>query len=115
MRDLLQVEGMKITVEDIIGSTGLELKVDPGVPWVYAGFAGTPASAALHTCLILTSHELNVPSSIHHSPAPPCIHKKPSVFNRSVGLFKAQLLACHRVYCHRMSALYGNRPDTMQA
>ena len=31
---------MQITVEDIIGSTGLELKVDPGVPWVYAGFAG---------------------------------------------------------------------------
>ena len=37
---IVQVEGMKITVEDIIGSTGLELKVDPGVPWVYAGFAG---------------------------------------------------------------------------
>jgi len=31
---------MKITVEDIVGSTGLELKVDPGIPWVYAGFAG---------------------------------------------------------------------------
>ena len=34
---------MQITVEDIIGSTGLELKVDPGVPWVYAGFAGEPS------------------------------------------------------------------------
>ena len=63
MIDYLQVEGMKITVEDIIGSTGLELKVDPGVPWVYAGFAGTPALAALHTCLTLTSYEADVPST----------------------------------------------------
>ena len=35
-----QVEGMSITVDAIVGSTGLELKVDPGVPYVYAGFAG---------------------------------------------------------------------------
>lgn len=35
-----QVDGMTIVVEDIVGSTGLELKVDPGVPYVYAGFAG---------------------------------------------------------------------------
>ncbi len=31
---------MTIIVDDIVGSTGLELKVDPGVPYVYAGFAG---------------------------------------------------------------------------
>ena len=31
---------MSITVDAIVGSTGLELKVDPGVPYVYAGFAG---------------------------------------------------------------------------
>ena len=49
MRDMLQVEGMKITVEDIIGSTGLELKVDPGVPWVYAGFAGSASPCACLT------------------------------------------------------------------
>jgi cytochrome c biogenesis protein ResB len=35
---LLQVEGLDIVVENIIGSTGLELKADPGVPLVYAGF-----------------------------------------------------------------------------
>lgn len=35
---LLQVEGLDVVVEDIIGSTGLELKSDPGVPLVYAGF-----------------------------------------------------------------------------
>lgn len=36
----VQVDGMTIIVENIVGSTGLELKVDPGVPYVYAGFAG---------------------------------------------------------------------------
>lgn len=36
----IEVEGVTITVEDVIGSTGLELKLDPGIPWVYAGFAG---------------------------------------------------------------------------
>jgi cytochrome c biogenesis protein len=33
---------MTIVVDDIVGSTGLELKVDPGVPYVYAGFGGMP-------------------------------------------------------------------------
>ena len=37
---LAQVEGLEIAVDDVVGSTGLELKVDPGVPYVYAGFAG---------------------------------------------------------------------------
>lgn len=32
------MEGLDIVVEDIVGSTGLELKSDPGVPLVYAGF-----------------------------------------------------------------------------
>ena len=31
---------MKILVDDLVGSTGMELKADPGVPYVYAGFAG---------------------------------------------------------------------------
>ena len=31
---------MSIVVDAIVGSTGLELKSDPGVPYVYAGFAG---------------------------------------------------------------------------
>lgn len=33
---------MSLVVDDLVGSTGLELKVDPGVPYVYAGFAGMP-------------------------------------------------------------------------
>lgn len=41
----LQAEGMEIVIEDMVGATGLELKSDPGVPWVYAGFAGAPAPA----------------------------------------------------------------------
>lgn len=36
----IEVEGLSLVVQEIIGSTGLELKSDPGVPWVYAGFGG---------------------------------------------------------------------------
>lgn len=36
----IQVEGIDVTVEDIVTASGLELKVDPGVPLVYAGFGG---------------------------------------------------------------------------
>ena len=50
MKAAVQVEGMKITVVDIIGSTGLELKVDPGVPWVYAGFAGVLLTTVMQQC-----------------------------------------------------------------
>jgi len=34
---LPQVEGLKLTVDRIVGATGLEIKSDPGVPIVYAG------------------------------------------------------------------------------
>jgi hypothetical protein len=37
---VVQVEGMELVIEDMVGATGLELKSDPGVPFVYAGFAG---------------------------------------------------------------------------
>ena len=61
------MEGMQITVEDIIGSTGLELKVDPGVPWVYAGFAGDPARSSCNAhCLCFSpcfEHEISTTSS----------------------------------------------------
>ncbi len=40
MACIVQVEGMSLVIDDLVGSTGLELKVDPGVPYVYAGFAG---------------------------------------------------------------------------
>lgn len=39
----IEVDGMKIIVDDIVGSTGLEFKRDPGVPVVYAG---TPSSSS---------------------------------------------------------------------
>jgi hypothetical protein len=35
-----QVEGLELMIDDLVGSTGLELKVDPGIPYVYAGFGG---------------------------------------------------------------------------
>jgi cytochrome c biogenesis protein len=40
----ITVDGMEIVVGDVVGSTGLELKADPGVPTVYAGFAGLMVS-----------------------------------------------------------------------
>jgi cytochrome c biogenesis protein len=36
----ITIDGVTLVVDDIVGSTGLELKSDPGVPLVYAGFAG---------------------------------------------------------------------------
>lgn len=42
----IEVEGMQIIIDGAIGSTGLEVKVDPGVPFVYAGFAGAPPCLA---------------------------------------------------------------------
>lgn len=33
----IQVEGLQLVVEGVVGATGLELKNDPGVPAVYAG------------------------------------------------------------------------------
>ena len=44
----MQVEGMNIFVDDLVGSTGMELKADPGVPYVYAGFAGERKQSAVH-------------------------------------------------------------------
>jgi cytochrome c biogenesis protein len=35
----VDVDGIKIKLIDIIGSTGLQIKADPGVPIVYTGFA----------------------------------------------------------------------------
>ena len=45
----VQVEGMQLVIDDLVGSTGLELKVDPGVPYVYAGFAGNPQVLCIHS------------------------------------------------------------------
>lgn len=36
----LVVDGVSVVVDQVVGATGLEIKVDPGVPWVYAGFGG---------------------------------------------------------------------------
>lgn len=34
----LEVNGVKLTIVDLIGSTGLQIKIDPGIPLVYTGF-----------------------------------------------------------------------------
>lgn len=36
----ISVEGVELVIDDAITASGLELKVDPGVPIVYAGFGG---------------------------------------------------------------------------
>nr|XP_010941947.1 cytochrome c biogenesis protein CCS1, chloroplastic isoform X2 [Elaeis guineensis] len=48
----IEIDGMKIVIEDAIGSTGLDLKTDPGVPIVYAGFG----ALMLTTSISFLSH-----------------------------------------------------------
>ena len=43
----IEVDGLKLVLGDLKGSTGLELKTDPGVPLVYAGFAGLMVTSFL--------------------------------------------------------------------
>ncbi|KAI8554348.1 hypothetical protein RHMOL_Rhmol05G0091800 [Rhododendron molle] len=54
----IDIGGSKIVVVDAIGSTGLDLKTDPGVPVVYAGFG----FLMLTTCISFLSH-----SQVFHS------------------------------------------------
>lgn len=48
----IEIDGAKIVILDAIGSTGLDLKIDPGVPIVYAGFG----ALMLTTCISYLSH-----------------------------------------------------------
>ncbi|XP_006650660.2 cytochrome c biogenesis protein CCS1, chloroplastic [Oryza brachyantha] len=48
----IEIDGNEIVIEDAIGSTGLDLKTDPGVPVVYAGFG----ALMLTTCISYLSH-----------------------------------------------------------
>lgn len=48
----IEIDGMKIVIEDAIGSSGLDMKTDPGVPIVYAGFG----ALMLTTCISYLSH-----------------------------------------------------------
>lgn len=50
------MEGLAITVDEMLGSTGLAMKVDPGVPVVYAGFAGKALTHQSHACQLLLAH-----------------------------------------------------------
>ncbi|XP_028765837.1 cytochrome c biogenesis protein CCS1, chloroplastic [Neltuma alba] len=48
----INIDGTEIVVVDAIGSSGLNLKTDPGVPIVYAGFG----ALMLTTCISYLSH-----------------------------------------------------------
>ncbi|RWW72956.1 hypothetical protein BHE74_00019200 [Ensete ventricosum] len=48
----IDIDGTRIVIEDAIGSSGLDLKVVPGVPLVYAGFG----ALMLTTCISYYSH-----------------------------------------------------------
>ncbi|MCL7048202.1 hypothetical protein MKW94_028171 [Papaver nudicaule] len=48
----IDINGTKVEIVDAIGSTGLDLKTDPGVPVVYAGFG----ALMLTTCISYLSH-----------------------------------------------------------
>ena len=40
----IEIAGLKLWVDGVVGTSGLELKADPGVPLVYAGFGGVCCS-----------------------------------------------------------------------
>ncbi|XP_004507404.1 cytochrome c biogenesis protein CCS1, chloroplastic [Cicer arietinum] len=48
----INIDGSEIVIVDAIGSSGLDLKIDPGVPVVYAGFG----ALMLTTCISYLSH-----------------------------------------------------------
>ncbi|CDO97088.1 unnamed protein product [Coffea canephora] len=48
----IDIDGIKIVIVDAIGSTGLDIKTDPGVAIVYAGFG----ALMLTTCISFLSH-----------------------------------------------------------
>ncbi|PWA90046.1 cytochrome c biogenesis protein family [Artemisia annua] len=48
----IEIDGTKIEIVDAIGSSGLDMKTDPGVPIVYAGFG----ALMLTTCISYLSH-----------------------------------------------------------
>nr|AKF43164.1 cytochrome c biogenesis protein [Erodium gruinum] len=48
----IEIDGIKIEILDAIGSSGLDLKTDPGVPIVYAGFG----ALMITTCVSFLSH-----------------------------------------------------------
>nr|AKF43172.1 cytochrome c biogenesis protein [Melianthus villosus] len=48
----IDIDGTRVVIVDAIGSTGLNLKTDPGVPVVYAGFG----ALMLTTCISYLSH-----------------------------------------------------------
>lgn len=50
----IEVEGVSIVVDNVIGSTGVEIKADPGIPLVYAGKEYT--LRALHCLLIIIAN-----------------------------------------------------------
>ncbi|CAI5958094.1 unnamed protein product [Closterium sp. NIES-65] len=58
----ITVEGKKLVVDELIGSTGLELKMDPGVPYVYAGFGALMLTTAIS---YLSHSQVRIPSCTH--------------------------------------------------
>ncbi|KAL0384126.1 UNVERIFIED_CONTAM: protein DETOXIFICATION 33 [Sesamum radiatum] len=62
----IDIDGMRIVVLDAIGSTGLDIKTDPGVPIVYAG----SGALMLTTFISFLSHTQETPAveyQCHHS------------------------------------------------
>jgi cytochrome c biogenesis protein len=42
-----EVNGITLTIRDVVGSTGLQIKSDPGIPLVYLGFGGLMLSVMM--------------------------------------------------------------------
>lgn len=57
----VEIHGVKVAIADIIGSTGLQIKADPGIPVVYLGFGllmvGVVMSYVSHSQIWALQHE----------------------------------------------------------
>ncbi len=59
----LEVDGVTLHLDEVLGSTGLQIKADPGIPFIYAGFGllmiGVVMSYVSHSqCWVLLNDDL---------------------------------------------------------
>jgi len=90
-------------VEEIIGSTGLELKSDPGVPLVYAGFG----ALMITTLISYISHSQVSSRVLKHTRICQASARSGQRLPILLGSRVAGLRPCHSTKCSRMLEAQG--------